>query len=80
MLTSTVYFCLGKCRVVPKPVCRVHGWQGSGQLQPQVRLCESYLGLFSKGTHKMIPPAPFPRTRNTGSFRAVQHHSLTPSG
>lgn len=39
-----------------------------------------YLGLFSKGTHKMIPAAPFPRTRNIRRFRAVRHHSLMASG
>lgn len=27
VLTLTIYFCLGKCRVVPKPVHGVHGWQ-----------------------------------------------------
>lgn len=48
----------------------------AGALGEVVWVC---LGLFSKGTHKTIPAAPFPRTRNMGRFRAVQHHSLSAS-
>lgn len=55
VLTLTIYFSLGKCRVVPKPVHRVHGWQGSRQQQQQelwVRLCESIWVCFLRGLIK----------------------------
>lgn len=68
-LALTIYCCLGKSKTGPQG-SRMTGQQAAaaGALGEAVGVC---VELFSKGTHKMIPAAPFPRTRNIKMFRAV---------
>lgn len=65
----TIYFCLGKSKIGPQG-SRMTGQQAAaaGALGEAVGV---YWGLFSKGTHKIIPVAPFPRSRNIRMFRAA---------